>query len=338
MSNKPLRSPGGSTLNATILTLIAALSTCVLCGLYMQAMAASSRLELPSERGMHTVAVPSGAGVAIVTVALLLWPFSHAFALEKIHLVVLAVVAGLMAISWMDDQYRLSPAVRLFAHTLAVALLLTALDSSLRVLPAVPLFVERVLLGVAWLWLINLFNFMDGIDGLAGCEAIAIAAGYVAVVTLAAIDTQMRELALIIAAASGGYLVWNWHPAKVFMGDAGSIPLGYLLGWLMIDLSCRGHWAAAVILPLYFVADATLTLFKRLRQGEKPWQPHRQHFYQRAVLGGATPRAVVSRVNAANTLLIIAAVFSTRFPVTALIAAVAVVAALLINLWRLTRP
>ena len=184
---------------------------------------------------------------------------------------------------------------------------------------------------------INLFNFMDGIDGLAGSEAVAIAVGYCLIVAVAGLDTPLAQLALIAAGACAGYLVWNWHPAKVFMGDTGSIPLGFLLGWLMIDLACRGHWPAALILPLYFGADATLTLVRRLRRGEKPWQPHREHVYQRAVLGGAKPPAVVWRVNAANALLVILAVLSTRFPAWSLVAAVAVVGGLLMHLERLAR-
>jgi UDP-N-acetylmuramyl pentapeptide phosphotransferase/UDP-N-acetylglucosamine-1-phosphate transferase len=119
------------------------------------------------------------------------------------------------------------------------------------------------------------------------------------------------------------------------MGDAGSIALGFLLGWLMVDLACRGLWAAALILPLYFVADATLTLAKRLRRGERPWEPHRQHAYQRAVLAGAAPSTVVLRATAANAALVVLALVSIRYPVLATIGSGAVVAALVINLERL---
>ncbi len=244
---------------------------------------------------MHTRAVPTGAGLAIVATVLVLWPLYPGTALEGADIALLAATAGLAAVSWLDDHYRLSPAVRLAAHAAAVGLLLAVLPPDQRVMPILPLLVERILLALGWLWFINLFNFMDGIDGIAGAEATAVAFGYAAVAAVAGLETPLAELALVLAAASGGYLVWNWHPARVFMGNSGSIPLGFLIGWLMIDLACRGYWAAAIILPLYFAADATITLVKRLRRGEKPWQPHRQHFYQRAVLGGATPPAVVWR-------------------------------------------
>jgi UDP-N-acetylmuramyl pentapeptide phosphotransferase/UDP-N-acetylglucosamine-1-phosphate transferase len=203
-----------------------------------------------------------------------------------------------------------------------------------RIAASLPLLVERLLLGLAWLWFVNLFNFMDGIDGLAGSEAVALAAGYVLVVAPWRGGEPLAELALIVAAACGGYLFWNWHPARVFMGDAGSIPLGLLLGWLMIDLACRGYWAAAAILPLYFIADATVTLLRRLLGGRSPWRPHREHFYQRAVLAGRTPAAVAWRVNAVNVLLIALALASIRYPAWAVAMAFVAVAALLVGLHR----
>jgi len=192
---------------------------------------------------------------------------------------------------------------------------------------------------VAVVYWVNLFNFMDGIDGLAGSETIAVALGYLALLTYAGLADPFWRLALVIAASAAGYLFWNWHPARVFMGDAGSIPLGFLVGWLMLDLALRGQWAAGLILPLYFVADATFTLLARAYRGEKLWQAHRQHFYQRAVLGGATPARVVCRVGAANVMLVVLALASVSHPVPALIAAVAIVAGLLGHLESLAhRP
>ena len=324
-------------LSASLLAIVAAALSWVLVGLYTRAMTASRRVEPPNERSMHRVPVPVGGGIAIVATALILWPLWQG-ALSRPHLLLLACFAGLGALSWIDDRRGLSPAVRFTAQAVAVALCLASLAPEARVFPILPVAVERVLAGLAWLWLINLFNFMDGIDGLAGSEAIAVALGYLLLATLAGLDGPLRPLALIVAASAAGYLFWNWHPAKVFMGDAGAIPLGFLLGWLMLDLALSGYWAAALILPLYFVADATFTLSKRGLRGEKPWQAHREHFYQRAVLGGTTPPGVVWRVAAANAALIALALVSTRYPVPALAAAIAVVAVLLVHLQRLAGP
>jgi len=319
-----------------LLALVAAVLSWSLIGIYTRVMTARRQLDKPNERSMHSMPVPVGAGLAIVATALILWPLWQGGAVAS-HAGLLAGFAALGALSWIDDQYALSPGVRLSAQALAVAFSLASLAPDARVLPAVPIGIERVVLGLAWLWFINLFNFMDGIDGLAGSEAIAIALGYLLLLTYAGIDGPFWRLALIIAAATAGYLAWNWHPAKVFMGDAGSIPLGFLLGWLMIDLALRGHMPAAVILPLYFAADATITLGKRTFAGRMPWQAHREHFYQRAVLGCATPSAVVWRVGAANAALIVLALASVHRPVLALAGAAGVVAGLLGELHRLAR-
>jgi UDP-N-acetylmuramyl pentapeptide phosphotransferase/UDP-N-acetylglucosamine-1-phosphate transferase len=321
---------------ATILSIFALALAWSLTGLYRRLMLAYGRLEQPTDRGMHRVPVPSGAGAAIVAAALVLWPVSQAPG-AGLDAVLLATLAALALISWLDDRHGLSPALRLAIQTAAVALLLASLSPDQRVLPMLPLAIERALMGLAWLWFINLYNFMDGIDGLAGAEGIAVAAGYALVVAAAGHETPLASLGLILAAATAGYLFWNWHPAKVFMGDTGSIALGFLLGWLMIDLGLRGLWVAAMILPLYFVADATLTLLKRLAHGEKPWQPHRQHAYQRAVLGGARPSAVVVRTAIANAALIGLALLSIAQPRLALAGAAGVVAVLLVSLERLAR-
>jgi UDP-N-acetylmuramyl pentapeptide phosphotransferase/UDP-N-acetylglucosamine-1-phosphate transferase len=323
--------------NIAALAISAGLLCWLLTGLYRRAMVANGRLEAPNARSMHAVPVPVGAGVAIIAAALCLWPLSLGFALGSESLMLGTALAGLTALSWADDRLGLSPVIRLSTQALAIAVLLTSLEPQMRVLPALPLVVERALLGLAWLWFVNLFNFMDGIDGLAGCEAIAVAAGYLAIAAIADVAGPLPELALIVAAAAAGYLFWNWHPARVFMGDAGSIPLGFLFGWLMLDLALHGHWPAAVILPLYFAADATLTLTKRVLRGQKPWEAHRDHFYQRAVLGGAAPSGVVWRVNAANAALLALALVSLRYPATALGGAAAVVTALLVDLEGLAR-
>ena len=326
-----------SVYTEALLAIVAAVLSWSLVGIYMRAMAATRRLDQPNERSMHRVPVPGGAGLGIVATVLILWPLWQGGALRS-HGVLLAALAALAVVSWIDDRRALSPAVRLIAQAVAVAVCLTSLAPDARVLPAaIPVEAERIGLGLAWLWFINLFNFMDGIDGLAGSEAVAIALGYLLLLSYAGADGPFWRLALIVAAASAGYLVWNWHPAKVFMGDAGSIPLGFLLGWLMIDLALRGHWAAAAILPLYFAADATMTLVKGALAGRKPWRAHREHFYQRAVLGGATPSAVVARVGVANAALVALALASVHRPALSLGGAAVVVVALLGELQRLSR-
>jgi UDP-N-acetylmuramyl pentapeptide phosphotransferase/UDP-N-acetylglucosamine-1-phosphate transferase len=320
------------------LAIATAALTSALTWAYFLGMRARKHLEPPSARGMHRIPVATGAGAVIIAVTIGIWAMWSAPGLTGGHAVLLAAAASLAAMSWIDDRRGgLPPVVRLLGHTLAVALLLLSLGAEQRLLPAIPAVAERVLLGLAWVWFINLFNFMDGIDGLAGTETIAVAGGYVLIASVSPLEEPMANLGLVIAAAAAGYLVWNWHPAKVMMGDTGSIALGFLLGWLLIDLVLRGHAAAAAILPLSFVADATLTLVRRVLRGEKPWQPHREHAYQRAALAMGSHAPVVVRIGAANALLIALAVLSKHFPLAALAGAFAVVAILIGHLEQVAR-
>jgi UDP-N-acetylmuramyl pentapeptide phosphotransferase/UDP-N-acetylglucosamine-1-phosphate transferase len=326
----------GSLATLSLLVIAAAVLGWSLVGIFTLVMSSWRRLEEPNERSMHSRPVPAGAGIAIVATALLLWPWWHTRT-DELHLALLAGCVGLGLLSLADDHWRLSPALRFGAQAAVVGACLLALPMEARLVQILPLTLERCLQALAWLWFINLFNFMDGIDGLAGSETLAVAIGYLAVVAYAGLDDPFWRLALVIAASTGGYLFWNWHPAMVFMGDAGSIPLGFLLGWLMLDLALAGEWPAGLILPLYFVADATLTLLGRARRGEKLWQAHRQHFYQRAVLGGTTPSGVVLRIGAANATLVALALFSVHHPLPALVAAAGLVWALLAHLKDLAR-
>jgi UDP-N-acetylmuramyl pentapeptide phosphotransferase/UDP-N-acetylglucosamine-1-phosphate transferase len=133
---------------------------------------------------------------------------------------------------------------------------------------------------------------------------------------------SLTSLAVVLGGAAAGFLVWNWHPARIILGDVGSIPIGFLLGWLMLDLALSGYLAAALILPLNHIFDATQTLIRRFLTVPEPWKPHRQHAYQRAVLAGASVPAVVLRIAALDVLLIALAVLSLTQPVAALLVAV----------------
>jgi UDP-N-acetylmuramyl pentapeptide phosphotransferase/UDP-N-acetylglucosamine-1-phosphate transferase len=254
-------------------------------------------LDRPNPRSSHEVPTPRGGGIAVVATVLFTWTVLVAAgaALPRLPAVLLAALL-LAIVSWLDDLYGLPPLPRLVAQAAAVGLGLLAV-------PGGPLFLAAAAL--AWLWFINLFNFMDGIDGLAGGEAAMIGAGLALFATLGnGLDPAPALLAAAITGAALGFLWWNWSPARIFLGDVGSVPLGYLIGFLLIDLAARGRWRIALILPLYFLADATLTLLRRLRRGAPVWRAHREHFYQRAVAQGLGHSAVVGRVLAVDLILI----------------------------------
>ena len=256
-------------------------------------------LDRPNERSSHRVATPRGGGIAVTGSVLLAWIVLvlTGSALPRVLGIVLGA-AFLAVVSWIDDLRGLSPLVRLLVQVGAVII-------GLAVLPEQHSLSQLTLSGLIWVWWINLFNFMDGIDGLAGSEAAALGAGLLLFASVGSgADPALRELAAALTGAAIGFLAWNWSPARIFLGDVGSVPLGYVLGFLLLDLAVRGYWRIALILPLYFLADATITLARRLLRGERVWQAHREHFYQRAVRRGLGHAAVVKRVIAADLVLI----------------------------------
>ncbi len=295
-----------------------------LTGLVLAAAERTQHLAQPTDRGLHKVPTPVGGGLGLIGGALIIWLLVYRM-MPPLGWPLLAALGLLAVISWLDDRRPLPPAQRFSAQAAAVGLLLWHLPAALRLIPVLPLELERLGLLIAWMWVINLTNFMDGIDGIAGMEAISVGAGYALVARLLPpsdlLMGHLPELAMMLAASAVGYLLWNWAPARIFMGDVGSIPLGLLFGLLMLDLGLRGQWAAALILPLYFLVDTTLTLFERVRRGSTPWQAHREHAYQRAVLAGMSHSAVTWHVAVLNMALIALAVLSTQYPWPALVVA-----------------
>ena len=199
---------------------------------------------------------------------------------------------------------------------------------------------DRLATCVAWVWFINLFNFMDGIDGIMGVETIAVASGLATALLLMApvesSDWSKASLAAVLAGAGAGFLVLNWHPAQLFLGDAGSVPLGYLLGWLLVWTACvAGLWWLALVLPLYYWADATTTLLARGAKGEKVWRAHRRHAYQVAVQAGVSHAAVAGFIALINVALMLLALLALVriIPVWSTITLAVIL--ILMALWRL---
>ena len=285
-------------------------ATALLCGLATRALIPVLRrrnvLDRPNERSSHTVPIPRGGGIPLIGTVLLAWLALRAAGLVSPAIPAVSIGAVLLAtICWIDDLRGLSPATRLAAQAAAVAIGLYALPAGNALVSWLGPAAYFAAAGLVWMWWINLFNFMDGIDGLAGSEAAAIGGGLVLFATIGSgVDPGLASLAAAILGAALGFLASNWSPARIFLGDVGSAPLGYLTGFLLIGLAARGSWKIALILPLYFLADATITLLRRLVRGERVWQAHRLHFYQQAVQKGLGHAAVVRRVIAADLMLI----------------------------------
>jgi UDP-N-acetylmuramyl pentapeptide phosphotransferase/UDP-N-acetylglucosamine-1-phosphate transferase len=253
----------------------------------------------------------------------------------------------LAAVSWVDDVRGLGALPRLITQACVViaSVTLVPLSGTASQL-GMPEPVLQVVVVLAWIWFINLYNFMDGIDGICGVETLCVALGFAVVngliaaqggfeIITALVLGLQAPLALALIGGLLGFLPWNRHPARIFLGDVGSVPLGYLIGWLLVMLITFGYVAAALILPMYYVADATITLFRRLRRGEQPWRAHREHYYQRATDAGIAQSRVTLAVLAGNLALIGCAAGSVWWPWPAL-AAAGVVTTLMI-VWMATR-
>ena len=275
-------------------------------------------MDRPNARSSHRAAVPRGGGIAVIGVLLAawlaLWLTSACAGCEALFWIALAGALGLAALSWLDDlRGGLSVFLRLAVQVLAVGAGIASLPGDGLILQgSVPAFVDHALAAAAWPWFVNLFNFMDGIDGLSGVEGASLGLGVFLLALLGAAPAGLGPLGLALAGVSLGFLLWNWHPAKVFLGDVGSVPLGYLAGWLMLALAAAGAWQAALLLPAYYLADATITLVRRLLRGRRVWQAHREHFYQRAVTAGWSHQRTAAVIGGHNLLLMGLAVASQR--------------------------
>lgn len=290
-----------------LIIILTAVISWFICGMVRNRLLAASILDNPNERSMHSAPVPRGGGIALWLTVLPVWIIYDIYSGQfPEHLFLLLAVAGLIIVSWLDDKKSLPARERFMVHILAVALGLASLPLTHLVFQgALPLWLDRVVAGFAWLWFINLTNFMDGIDGITGAQTVHVSIGFIAIGLLAG---SIPEIGFIIASAltgaAIGFLIWNWHPAKLFMGDVGSIPLGFLLGYLMMLLASQGYLGIALALPLYYAFDASLTLIRRILKKQKFWQAHREHYYQQAALGAGSPVPVVRAIIATNAGLL----------------------------------
>jgi UDP-N-acetylmuramyl pentapeptide phosphotransferase/UDP-N-acetylglucosamine-1-phosphate transferase len=282
-------------------------------------------LDTPNARSSHVRPVPRGGGAGFVLVVLAAWTVLWLHGDARITSAVLLGAVAVALVSFADDLGGVSLAKRLIVHAVAIAVALFYLPVEGPILASfLPLPLDRLLAGLAWLWFVNLFNFMDGIDGIAAGEAVVVALG-VAVLAVVHPGLGLPALeALTVGAAALGFLLFNWPPARLFMGDVGSTGLGFLLGWLLLITAAKGALVPAFLLPLYFVADATTTLAMRARRRQRLGEAHRDHAYQRGVDGGLSHRAVTSAAIAVGVILIGVSLAAFAAPVAAIGAGLAV--------------
>jgi UDP-N-acetylmuramyl pentapeptide phosphotransferase/UDP-N-acetylglucosamine-1-phosphate transferase len=299
-------------------------------------------LARPNARSSHRNPTPQGGGIAVliavVTVLVAAALMLPQLIADPVRLtIVIAAAAALAVVGAVDDIRPIEPGPRLLLQTIAVAVVIAALPQSLRVVPMLPWWVERALMAFSVLWLVNLVNFMDGIDLITVAEVVPVMIALAVFGWTGAMPADATLAAVALAGAMLGFALFNRPVARLFLGDVGSLPVGLLIGWLLIVLA-EHHLAAAFLLPLYYLADATITLLRRLGRGERITQAHRSHYYQQAVDAGMSVYVVVARIFLVNVVLaglaLATMAAASGIQVLALLCGIGLVAALLISLGR----
>jgi len=273
---------------------------------------AQDLLDIPNDRSSHTVPTPRGGGLAIVIVLLLSGVVSLFLPQAPIDVLVCLLLATLAfsLLGWQDDKHDLPASVRFL-----IQLLIAVFASGWLLWAAVPGYstsfalLALLLLSTLWIaWMANLYNFMDGIDGISAVESLILGATTSYWFAISGV-ASMAIICIAVAGASVGFMRWNWSPAKIFMGDVGSLALGAFFAIIAIIGTTRLDIPLLAFLILYavYLADSGVTLLHRIIKREKWWQAHRSHFYQRAVQSGFSHAQVSLSVMALNIIFAVLA-------------------------------
>jgi len=286
--------------------IIATVTAAVLCaGLIVALFPLLRRYALarPNARSSHVAPTPQGGGIAVITATLLVAAALAAMMDFAIPLTLFGAMLVLALVGFADDLSPIPVLPRLALQTAAVAAVLLAASADLRIFPGWPIALERGLLLIAGLWFVNLVNFMDGLDLMTVAETVPITGALVLLGWLGQFPASSTFIAAALCGAMLGYAPFNKPVARVFLGDVGSLPIGLLLGLMLLQLAWQHHLAAALLLPLYYLMDATITLLLRIARREAFWAAHRTHFYQRATDHGYTVPRVIGEVFVLNLVL-----------------------------------
>ena len=296
------------TLSLSVVSFLAAAAICAGLLLWLRPWLARYALARPNARSSHKVPTPQGGGIAVVAATTIVVVAAEIFFANQLGdqwrlSIVFASTIGLALVGVTDDLRPLDAIPRLALQIAAVAAIIATFPADMRIVPSIPWWLDRAVMLVGGVWLVNLVNFMDGIDWMTVAEIVPTTAALGLFGLMGLLPSEATLVALALCGAMVGFAPFNRPVAQLFLGDVGSLPIGLLLGWLLAVLAGGGHLAAAVLLPLYYLADATITLMRRLVNGEQIMQAHRSHFYQRALDVGLTVNQVVARVFALNLAL-----------------------------------
>ena len=260
----------------------------------------------PNARSSHATATPQGAGLAVMAALIVV---CAAALLLKVAapppslIPVLVAAAFLTLIGGLDDAHALAVSWRFAGQTAAAVLVVLLLPPDIRLLPnLLPLGVERGLMVLGVVGFVNAINFLDGLDWMTVAQVVPMTLGVAILHGLGVVPANIGLLALALLGATLGFAVFNKHPAQIFLGDAGSLPIGLVLATMLIYVA-EAHLVSGLLLALYTLAEATITLGRRLINGERVLSAHKSHFYQRAVGQGLRVPQVTARVFALSLVL-----------------------------------
>ena len=290
-------------------------------GLYRRWSLQNQMLDIPNERSSHSEPIPHGAGIIIVCISLASYIPISLYITGRFSWGYFVGASLVAAVSFVDDIKWVPFGWRLLAHSIAAILLIADVDTwhGMSLLGPYNLGNWGYVITFLWVvWMINSYNFMDGIDGLAGLQAVITGMGWLILCYI----LEMPALTMfsgIIAAASLGFLLHNWNPANIFMGDVGSAFLGFtfaalpLLGRTVAVRSIDLLPIAAVLFVWLFLFDSLVTLLRRAFRGEKVWKAHREHLFQRLVSSGLSHRSVTVLYGTLATILCLSVLVSVQF-------------------------
>jgi len=299
-------------------------------------------LAKPNARSSHRIPTPQGAGIAVIAATLVVAGITVVFADTaqlNIPFAIFAASLFMAIVGFADDVKSIPVLPRLMLQAAAVGAIIFTASSDLRIVAACPLWIERALLLLAGLWFVNLVNFMDGLDWMTVAEVVPTTGAIVVLGSFGEFPVSATIVAAALCGAMVGFAPFNRPVAKIFLGDVGSLPIGLLLGWCLLQLAWQQQIVAALLLPLYYLSDATVTLLRRLAKREPFWAAHRSHFYQRATDNGFTVWRVVSEVFALNVSLAALAIASIKTQSSATKGVIMIIggAAVALTMYRFSR-
>lgn len=314
----------------------------ILTGYLGKVMARFGVVDVPGDRRAHDKIIPRGGGAGLVLIYSLIFPlFEYLYGGTLVYSQkILQVFIPIALVSFWDDIYELSISFRLFMHCLCSSLAVISLIQPFSLLHSELLYIDFAISTIILVVFLNLYNFLDGIDGISASESIHLSCTILILCALRADLIPSAGFVIVTATVilgwSTGFIFFNWHPARIFAGDVGSISLGFLHGICLI-LIATASWhllVSCAIAALYYITDGGLTIVIRLAGGEKIWEPHLKHFFQKAVKNGRNHSEVVGRIIKCNFVLMILAVSALYYPILSIILAIATVTVTLIGLSR----